>query len=69
MPDAAVPIRLQIERGRMLGARGCSPDIQQVLAAIRADEGRNSGPHHVDTFVVASRVLLGPRSPSASGAE
>ena len=33
------PITLLIERGRVQGARDASPEFDQVLAAIRADEG------------------------------
>jgi aminopeptidase len=103
-----VPITLLIERGRVVGALDSSADFEQVLAAIRADEGevwlrelgfgmnrafsrerrvadvgafervcgvhlslgarhgvykkphldRREARHHVDTFVVTSRVLL-----------
>jgi len=36
---APAPITLQIERGRVVGALDASADFEQVLAAIRADEG------------------------------
>ena len=113
-----VPITLLIERGRVLGTLDCSPDFEQVLAAIRTDEGeiwlrelgfgmnrafsrerrvadvgafervcgvhlslgarhgvykkphldRRAGRHHVDTFVVTSRVLLDDDVVYADGA-
>lgn len=34
-----VPITMEIERGRVIGARDSTPAFDQVLAAIRADEG------------------------------
>lgn len=37
VPDA--PITLLVERGRVTDALGSSPDFDQVLSAIRADEG------------------------------
>ena len=102
------PITLLIERGRVVGALDSTADFEQVLSAIRADEGevwlrelgfgmnrafsrerrvsdvgafervcgvhlslgarhgvykkphldRRAARHHVDTFVVTSRVLL-----------
>jgi hypothetical protein len=35
----ATPIRLQVERGRVVAAQGATPEFQQVLDIIRADEG------------------------------
>ena len=35
----ATPITLLIERGRVVGALDSTPDFEQVLSAIRADEG------------------------------
>jgi aminopeptidase len=112
------PITLLIERGRVVGALDASPDFEQVLAAIVADEGevwlrelgfgmnrafsrerrvadvgafervcgvhlslgarhgvykkphldRREARHHVDTFVVTSRVLLDDEVVYAEGA-
>jgi aminopeptidase len=111
------PITLLIERGRVVGALDASPDFEQVLAAIVADEGevwlrelgfgmnrafsrerrvadvgafervcgvhlslgarhgvykkphldRRAARHHVDTFVVTSRVLLDEQVVYADG--
>jgi aminopeptidase len=112
------PITLLIEGGRVVGALDSSPDFEQVLAAIVADEGevwlrelgfgmnrafsrerrvadvgafervcgvhlslgarhgvykkshldRREARHHVDTFVVTSRVLLDDEVVYAEGA-
>ncbi|HKO52898.1 MAG TPA: hypothetical protein VJV79_34555 [Polyangiaceae bacterium] len=113
-----VPITLLIERGRVIGALDSSADFEQVLAAIRSDEGevwlrelgfgmnrafsrerrvadvgafervcgvhlslgarhgvykkphldRRQARHHVDTFVLTSRVLLDDEIVFADGA-
>ena len=113
-----VPITLLIERGRVVSALDSSPDFEQVLAAIAADEGevwlrelgfgmnrafsrerqvadvgafervcgvhlslgarhgvykkphldRRQARHHVDTFVLTSRVLLDDEVVYAEGA-
>ena len=113
-----IPITLLIERGRVVDALDASADFEQVLAAIRTDEGevwlrelgfgmnrafsrerrvadvgafervcgvhlslgarhgvykkphldRREARHHVDTFVVTSRVLLDDEVVYAEGA-